>query len=639
MKAFVLFILLAAPYLLSAQEGPDGKAARYFDKALDAFNLGDYSESREWLEKATGEDSTYTDAWILLGDVCNELNDADCASNAYLRALDLNPGKPLVVRNLLANTLFESEHYREAAGQYRIMLEEPSLNSELRGKLSNRMDLAEFRQALMDHPVSYTPENLGTAVNSGDEEYVNHLGPESDLLVFTRKSPISNDPMQRDFEEDFFRSFLSDTGWTTAERFSFSPTTRGDAGGLCMSADGRLIFFTACFRRDGEGSCDIYYSVKKGEVWSEPKNMGPVINSDNWDAQPSLSPDGKTLYFASNREGSIGSSDIWKTERLGEEAWSKPENLGEPVNTRDAEMGPFIHFDNQTLYFSSKGHMGMAGQDLFVSRRTAAGWSAPKNLGYPINTSADELNIVVAPNGRSTFISAALKGGLGGYDIYSFLLPEESRPVPVTYLKGSVFDAESGRPLKAEFDLADLQRDSLIMHAFSSAFDGSFLVCVPTGRSYALHVSCPGYLFHSEHFELTSTRVQTDPFIKDIPLQPVRVGNIVVMRNIFFDTDQSKLKEESLPELDKMIAFLKENPGISLEISGHTDNTGTASYNLELSERRARVVWEYIISGGIERGRLSYAGYGFTLPVASNDTEEGKALNRRTEAKVTGIGN
>jgi hypothetical protein len=639
-RTLVMLAFLVLPLLISGQDltkVAGSKGEKHFQKALDAFQKGDYRESKEWLLKVFKEDSLFVDGWILMGDVCNELKDPESAVNAYSKALSLNPDNPLVVRDLLANTLFDEEHYREAADHYRIMLDDPAIRQELRAKLIKKLEIADFRQSLMDNPVIFIPQNLGPAINSSDEEYMNYLGPESDQVIFTRKSPITGDPMQRDFKEDFFRSFQSDSGWTLSERFSFSPTTRGDAGGLCMSADGKLLFFTACFRWDSQGSCDIYYSEKNGDAWSDPKNMGPIINSDNWDAQPSLSPDNKTLYFASNREGSLGSSDIWKTERNKDDAWSKPVNIGPPVNTFDTEMGPFIHFDNETLYFSSKGHLGMAGQDLFVSRRIKDGWSEPHNLGYPINTSAEEINIVVAPDGKAGFISAALPGGYGGYDVYSFTLPEDVQPIPVTYMKGKVYDADSQRPLEASFDLIDLKRDSLVMHAMSSAYDGTFLVCVPSGRNYALNVSCPGYLFYSDHFELTGTHEQTDPCMKDIPMQLIRVGNAIIMKNIFFETDQYQLKEESGSELDKLVEFLNNNPGISVEISGHTDDVGTEAYNEVLSRNRADAVKNYLLSAGIFPGRLSSVGYGYSTPVASNATEEGRALNRRTEILITSV--
>ncbi len=241
------------------------------------------------------------------------------------------------------------------------------------------------------------------------------------------------------------------------------------------------------------------------------KNMGSLVNSDGWESQPFISPDGKTLYFASNRPGGMGSSDIWKTERKSDGSWDKPVNLGKPINTAESEMAPFIHYDNQTLYFSSTGHPGMGGADLFKSVNQNGNWTQPENLGYPINTKADELVIIVDPAGKSGFISSNSLKGYGGYDIFKFELHDAIRPVPVTYLKGKVFDKVSGLPLEARFELIDIKLDSTIVEATSDRQNGEFLVCLPGNRDYALNVSHDGYLFYSDNFPLSEIKSQLDP--------------------------------------------------------------------------------------------------------------------------------
>jgi outer membrane protein OmpA-like peptidoglycan-associated protein/tetratricopeptide (TPR) repeat protein len=616
------------------QESASKKAKKLFDKALNAYRMGDASSCEEHLSKAIKEDSTYSEAWILYGDVFYETGRLEQSINAYRNALEYNPLRPGVVRELLAEALFQGEYYGEALVEYELLLNSEGLRHDLRQALMDKIEIAGYRKSLMDNPFDYQLKNLGPSVNTTSDEYINLIGAESDQLTFTRKMAVKSDnPVEKDFKEDFYRSLLKDTGWSVAEKVSFTSSS-GDAGGLSISADGRLLFFTACFRPDSKGSCDLYYSEKLGDTWSLPKNMGDEINSDNWDAQPSISPDGNTLYFASNRRGSMGSSDIWKTQRLPGGAWTRPENLGAQINTSDAEMAPFIHYDNESLYFSSRGHMGMGGQDLFVSKREQPGWSEPKNLGYPLNSKADELVTVVSPDGKKAFISARLPGGLGGYDIYSYRMPEQLSPNPVTYMKGKVFDADTYQPLQAEFELIDLISDSLIMSSLSSGLDGTFLICVPLGKNYALNVSSPGYLFYSAHFKLDKNYSQADPYLRDVPLEPLDIGKTAVLNNIFFDTDQYSLKEESRTELKKLLDFLTVNPGLYVEISGHTDNVGSQEYNLTLSNKRATAVLNYLIDAGIEAGRLSSAGYGFSRPVAGNDTEEGRAENRRTEMKV-----
>jgi hypothetical protein len=445
------------------------------------------------------------------------------------------------------------------------------------------------------------------------------------------KSPSGS---EKEFVEDFFYADLAAGSIADAVKLNYPPGKDDDAGAICISPDGRLLFFTACFRADSYGSCDLYFSEKTGDTWSMAKNMGAHINSASWDAQPSVSPDGKTLYFASNRKGGAGSSDLWKTERMPDGTWGKPVNLGIMVNTPDAEMAPFIHHDNQSLYFSSKGHPGMGGADLFKSDRKTGSWGQPVNLGYPINSKADELVVIVNPQGDQGYISSNSLEGEGGYDIFMFGLHEAARPVPVSYLKGKVYDRMNGTPLEAGFELIDIELDSAIITANSDRHSGEFLVCLPVNRNYALNVSCSGYLFFSERFPFSEITTRMDPVIKDIPLEKLAVGKTMVLRNIFYETDQYQLKSISFPELDKLVEFLVSNPSLRIEIGGHTDDQGTAVYNDELSSNRARAVFDYLLEMGINEERITYKGYGESIPFASNETDEGRALNRRTEITI-----
>ena len=349
-----------------------------------------------------------------------------------------------------------------------------------------------------------------------------------------------------EFEEDFFYCDRLDTGWHKAVNLGPPINTHGNEGALCISPDGKMIFFAACNRPDSYGSCDIYWSRKEGNHWTVPENLGPVVNSPAWDSQPSFSSDGKTLYFASKRQGGKGSSDIWKTELQPDGQWTEPVNLGDSINTKAEEMAPFIHPDNQTLYFSSRGHPGMGGLDLFYSRKDANGnWTRPVNLGYPINTSADEITLVVNANGDVAYISSDKLGGKGRQDIYSFKLYENARPHKTTYFKGIVYNKETGQRLEARFELTDLETGRTVVQSSSDAITGEFLLSFPVDKNYALNVSKEGYLFYSDNFLLEGDNTQAKPFVKNIPLQEIKVGETVILKNIFFDTDKYDLKEES----------------------------------------------------------------------------------------------
>jgi tetratricopeptide (TPR) repeat protein len=618
---------------VNGQERESNKALKSFEKAYDYFNIGQWADCESELRKAVKADSTMADAYILLGDLYLETGKPGEAVDQYLRALELNPEGEEIVINLLANTLFSLERYSEASIYYEKLLNYPGIDPELKSTINFKLQNTIVRKNLVENPVSFNPVSLGKAINTDADEYINSLSADGKGIFFTRRMKNPEEKW-KEFIEDFYFAEI-DSGYARDPvLLNYPPGKDNDAGAICISPDGRLIFFTACFRTDSYGSCDLYFSEKKGDSWSYARNMGAHINSDLWDAQPSISSDGKTLYFVSNREGSIGSSDIWKTERTKDGGWSMPENLGSMVNTVASEMAPFIHYDNQTLYYSSQGLPGLGGADLYKVTLKNGTWTEPVNLGYPINSSADELALVINTEGNRGFISSNSLEGQGGFDIFMFDLYKEARPVPVSYLKGKVFDLVSGFPLEARFELTDIDSGSSVINAMSDPKTGGFLVCLPCNRNYALNVSCDGYLFYSEHFPLSEIKSRFDPVLKDIPLEPVAPGKTMVLRNIFYETDQYQLKPSSGSELDRLLSFLKLNKDVKIEVGGHTDNEGTEDYNRQLSMKRAESVAEYLSSRGISPERISYKGYGESKPVSSNETEEGRAQNRRTEIKI-----
>jgi outer membrane protein OmpA-like peptidoglycan-associated protein len=394
------------------------------------------------------------------------------------------------------------------------------------------------------------------------------------------------------------------------------------------------MIFTACNRGDGIGRCDLYASSKEGDIWSLPINLGNPVNTKYRETQPSISPDSRTLYFSSDRPGGKGLHDIWVSHRDENGQWSTPLNLGDTINTEGEEMSPFIHPDDQSLYFSSDGLIGLGGYDLFISRRDSAGkWQTPVNLGYPINTNRDEIGLIVNSRGDKAYYSSDVDK-ITGKDIFVFELPVRDRPLMVTYMKGKVFDALDHRLLKAQFELVDLETGRIIFSSFSDSLTGEFLVSIPVNRNYMLNVAKKAYLFFSENFSLKNSFDADKPFLKDVPLQPMMIGNSVVLKNVFFDTDSYALKKESTVELKKVVRLLQTNPEIKIEIGGHTDNTGNLDYNQKLSESRAKAVVDYLISTSVKADRMVSKGYGMNIPVATNDTEEGRAQNRRTELKI-----
>ena len=299
-----------------------------------------------------------------------------------------------------------------------------------------------------------------------------------------------------------------------------------------------------------------------GNRWAKPINIGPPINTRNWETQPSFSSDGKTLYFVRGtvtREG-IKNQDIYYSQLSKDGYWGDPVSISSKINTPDREESVYIHPDNQTLYFSSNGHIGMGGLDIYMCKKQPNGeWGNPINLGYPINTNNDENSLLVSPNGEIAYFASNRQGGKGGLDLYQFDLYKEARPERLTYVIGKVFDARSKKPLGATFELIDLETAQTVIESESNIGNGEFLVSLTANKNYALNVSKNGYLFYSENFSLKEIADLSKPFQLDIPLQPIDIGSPVVLNNIFFETNMFNLKAESNAELQKLVDFLTLN--------------------------------------------------------------------------------
>jgi outer membrane protein OmpA-like peptidoglycan-associated protein len=402
-----------------------------------------------------------------------------------------------------------------------------------------------------------------------------------------------------------------------------------------ISQDGQWMVFTANARQTGYGDFDLYGSYLTQQGWSEAVNLGGRINSDKWDSQPCLSPDKKDLYFASRRGGGFGGSDIYVSHMQTNGKWGDPENLGPDINTVEDEQCPFIHADNQTLYFTSSFWPGYGDEDIFYSRKGADGkWGKPVNLGYPINTVDREGTLFIAADGKTAYYASDRGDSKGGTDLYSFELREDVRPLRTLWVKGRVFDSKTKQGLPTNIELIDLSTKRIVSRIQSND-DGNYLITLPVGKDYAFNVNRKGYLFYSDNFSLINNPADSS-FEKNIPLQPLEVNATIVLNNVFFDVNKFDLKPESQVELDKLVQLLKDNPTLKIQVSGHTDNVGKPADNLALSNNRARAVANYLVTNGIAPPRVTPKGFGETQPVADNKTETGRAKNRRTEVKVVG---
>lgn len=630
MKFFIFpFLLLFFTVFANAQQRQyattDNQAIKYFSQANQSLDENLYEDAVTLLQKAIGADDKFTEAHAVLADVYRLMHQHKSAVDQYIKVIEINPDFNRSVYLKAGDEEISLARYADALQHLTKYLTYPNITQANIFFAQKLIADCNFSINAIQHPVAFKPVNMGPEINTADDEYLPVATADESTLIFTRK--INNN-------EDFYKSVKVDGKWQTATYLSDQINTpEYNEGAQSISQDGKFLFFTGCNRPDGLGRCDIYIAQKKGDDWGKPFDLPPPVNTPGWESQPSISSDGRTLYFVSNRKGGYGGYDIWKST-LTDKGWGEPENLGPNINTSFDEQSPFIHPDDSTFYFCSNGWPGLGGKDLFVSRLGKDGkWQKPKNLGYPINSSGDENGLTLTANGKDAFFSSNNLDGYGGYDIYTFELPANLRPHIVTYVKGNVADAKTKQPLEAAVEIIDLQKNAPVYQDYSDAENGSFLATITSGKNYGLNISKSGYLFYSENFSLVGHETK-NPFNISVLLEPIEIGNKVILNNIFFETNKFALQTESLAELEKLVDFMRVNPTLHIEISGHTDDVGNDQANQILSENRAKSVYNYLISNSISASRLVYKGYGKTQPIAPNTTEEGRQKNRRTEFKI-----
>jgi outer membrane protein OmpA-like peptidoglycan-associated protein/Tol biopolymer transport system component len=619
-RPLFLMVLLLMADLAFAQQVPQKAMAHY-------FQAKEYAQSTQWeegiaeLDKAIKIYPDYTEAKTLMADYFMALKKYDTAV-AILEACYRKEGFQPRYIFFLAEACLRINQTDKAAYYAQQYLSQPLLNPGAMRKSEQIIRNAQFAAEAKKNPVPFQPKNLGAAINTEHWEYFPYMTPDGKLLAFTR---LQNN------QEDIYVSTKTEKGFSPAVSLGNIINTADNEGAETMNADGTLLFFTACNRMDGYGSCDIYFSQKLKGNWTAAMGIGKPINTSAWEAQPSFSSDGRALYFASSRPGGLGGKDIWVSYLDEQLKWSEPQNLGPNINTANDDQCPFIHADNQTLYFTSAGWSGMGGGDIYISRKTDTGWTKAENLGYPINTETDDNGLAVSYDGKMAFLASNRENGFGGLDIYSFELPEKMQPKRITYLKATVRDAVTKQLLQANYSMTDLETKK---ESKGVTQNGSFFATLEVNKNNALQIQQEGYLFYSRNINLTAEASATQPFEMEVLLQPISANGKITLNNVFFDFDKSELKPESFAELDKLVELLLKNPAVKMEIAGHTDSKGDKKYNLLLSQKRAESVMEYLLKKGIDKLRLTAKGYGDTQPVAPNDTEENQAKNRRTEVKV-----
>ena len=636
-KTIVVFLALLTGCLGSLHSqhytSSNSKAVKLYEKGRTALYRSNGEEAVKSFKQALEADPSFVECHIMLAEWSLDAGDSNSAKQHYYAATAINETFFTKAWLTIGDLELASGNYDKAGEAYNkyILLDNKEAMRAEYGK-----KCAAFRRTATANPVPFAPQNMGANINSKDNEYLPALTVDGSTLIFTRRGPRrATTTANTAEEEDFFTSTLVNGQWTKAVRMSEPVNSNDNEGAQCISQDGRIMFFTGCERQDGAGRCDLYMCVKRGDKWGKPRNLGPAVNSRAWESQPSFSIDGKTLYFVSDRKGGYGGMDIWTTH-FENGQWAEPTNLGPQINTSGNDMSPFIHFDDQTLYFCSDGHVGMGGTDIFVSHRQPDGsWSEAENIGFPINTAGDESSLVVSADARTAYFSSNRPGGYGKLDIYSFELPAQARPTAAVCLRGRVTNAKTGTPVAADIKIIDLANGTVVSNTSSDANTGSYMATLPTNRDYAFHVSSKGFLFHSRNESLKNiSDNEWSPSDVDIALQPIETGTRLALRNVFFETGHYDILENSAYELDKVVELLANNQSLRIEIGGHTDNVGRSESNQRLSEQRAQAVYQYLTNKGIDASRLTYRGYGDTQPITTNDTPEGRAQNRRTEMKI-----
>ncbi|MDQ3682652.1 MAG: OmpA family protein [Bacteroidota bacterium] len=632
-QIFFVFILSTISLLTTAQYDVskiNNKAIESYNKGLEKAQDAKYKEAIEALQEAIQRDAKYIDAYLSLAGVFGQMKDHTQSVNTYEKSFAIDSNYTSDYRLPYSINLAGLGQFDKALAVINALLARTALNPNTRKAAEYRKKTFQFAIDFAKTDVAknyvFTPVNLGDGINSAESEYFPSLPIQGDAMIFTRRLNNSN--------EDFFLS-EKNAAWDKAQRLPGNINTPLNEGAQNISQDGSWLVFTGCNREDGFGSCDLYISYKIKEGWSEAINLGNKINTNQWESQPCLSPDKRDLYFTSRRPGGFGGSDLYVSHLGSNGKWSEPKNLGPEINTSLDESSPFIHADNQTLYFTSNGLLGYGENDLFVVRKIENGnWSKPENLGYPINTIHHEGTLFIAADSKTAYYASDRSDSKGGLDIYSFEIRSDIRPFKTGWLKGKVYDKKTSAGLPSAVELIDLATNQVISRVQTDE-TGNYLITLPVGKNYAFNVNRRGYLFYSDNYSLKD-KSPDSTYVKDIPLQPIEVNAAVVLKNIFFDFNKYELKPESQIELDRLVQLLNDNATVKIQIEGHTDNIGKAPDNLKLSQNRAKAVVSYLTSKGIAASRLNAKGFGATKPVTENKTEEGRAQNRRTEVKVVG---
>lgn len=610
------------------------KAADLYNKAQKYILDRDLKKALDALEEAIEKDPEFGEAYIKSAGIHKMNGNPPAAYEAYKKGLGIVPFTPGLATEYLnfADMALSGGDYPLAKQYYSQFIEANPKNAKTLAHAQRQIKNIDFAVTAVQHPIDFKPQRMGLPLNQFQLQYFPALTATKTHLVFTARQ--TDDPRS---DENLYVSVNRENNWSAPVSIATSINSEYNEGTGSISGDGKTLVFSSCNRPNSYGDCDLYISVRSGDNWSRPTNLGRTVNSAAWDSQPCLSADGRTLYFSSDRgKGGLGREDIWVIRLQDDGSWSEPENLGAPVNSAGAETAPFLHASGTTLYFSSNGHVGLGGSDIFKSVLENNAWTEPENLGYPLNTSANEASFFITADNAKGYYSRLVvdKDNRKNASLFEFDVPPvwKSRETS-TFTQGRVFDAVTKKPLKANVQLYDLNTDALMQQVKADAENGTYTLVLNEGKQYGMFVTAPNHLLKSISFDYTDKQ-NFNSLTLDIYLDPIAKGASAVLNNLFFATGKFQLEKKSRTELNKLIAFLGANPNLKIEIAGHTDDVGDTKSNLDLSNKRANSVYTYLMEQGVQKERIRFAGYGETRPLKPNTTEQNRQLNRRIEMKI-----
>ena len=630
-----LFITL----LICVSEAYGQNHLEAYNEGMKNLNRGNYEKAIAQLKESVNINDRFADSWYYLGIAFGLTEQFEEAAYSYKRLEAVNANYNPWFYYEMSKAFIELSNFEEAKraiDKFQARFPKGPKNELFQHMGKNRLEYILKSPSIRSQAVAMADPTPLTAVNSVSGEYSPQVNPTGTRLYFTsvRKGGFDRQDdttKVNNWGEDIYVSDLVNGQWSQPKLLPEPINSFGDDFGSAFTGDGQTMVYVKCGDKESIGNCDLYITQLIGTEWTVPVNMGNVVNSEDWDSQPTISSDGNRIFFTSARKGGYGGSDIYMTEKNHLGDFGVPVNLGSTVNTPLNDNSPYLAPDGKTLYYATEGHPGYGGTDIFYTVFENGKWSIPINVGAPLNSSGDDTNFSISATGIGYLASSRSNGE--NYDLYEVELPDHLKPKPTVVVQGIVSNSKTKAPLGALLLLEDINTGEMIAINKSNSSSGEYLVVLPTGRDYSLSATAEGFFFYSQSFALPKDTTYQE-IRMNIALEPIEKGTKVVLNNIFFESGKAALKPISYVELNKAVDMLKKNPSMKIEIGGHTDDVGSDDLNMKLSQERANSVMNYMVLAGLDATRIRAKGYGESQPIQDNATEAGRAANRRTEFTI-----